>query len=528
MLAEVQVEPAPAPAEAPPTLVLLCQDAEGRVAGLDLAEVAQWLTDHLRHIRVVRQKGLCSGLRVLRDAVQQADAHRLVLGLCSDKYPQLEVQAYGRRAGLDPLGIQAVNLGDASSATGSPSARAKLLLAAAVARARAFRGSRPENLKAALFPGQQEMSRRALFTLPPVTYVPVPTIDRRRCAAESGCAQCAGACPHDALAKDGDVILVERARCQSCGLCVAACPQRAVELPGWSPDEIEAQLTALLDTDIGISERAVLLICKDARGPVGDGWLPVRVPCVAMVPVAAILHALAQGAAAVALYPCEDDCPHGQGEALRGRVDYCQRLLWLMGRGPESVRVVGANTTDPAPLSTPPVQSKSKRPTDSVVLFGREAAALALETLTARCAFDKDLVLEHPHSPLGVVRIDSRTCTGCGACASSCPTGALSYQRSEDEVALAFDPRLCAACGQCVPVCPEKAAGAIAAARVTDMRLISRGIQVFFQDQEARCHECGAPIAARAMLTRVATILGEGYNAQMIGRLCADCRQGLR
>ncbi|MFQ5879859.1 MAG: 4Fe-4S dicluster domain-containing protein, partial [Dehalococcoidia bacterium] len=287
---------------APVTLVLICRGLERTMPGLRLDEVACRLSQRLEGVSMRVEEGLCHRPRVVKEALAGTHPQRLVLGLCSSDYPQAEVQAHARAADLNPLGIQAVDLASCSAGeTAGPKAFAcaVAVLTAAVARARAFPGSQPENTKTLLLTSRHKVSRRALFTLPPVSYLPVPTIDRGQCTTGEGCDQCVGACPSGALEKDGDAILVNRAACLSCGVCVAACPQRAVEFPGSSPAELEAQLSALLQADV--EPKAVLFLCQHAPATPGPGWLTVRVPCTAAVPVAAILQALARGATAVGL-----------------------------------------------------------------------------------------------------------------------------------------------------------------------------------------------------------------------------------
>jgi ferredoxin len=489
------------------------------VPDLELAGVARSLSDRLDGVLVRLEEDLCRRPRAAKDALGLVHPQRLVFGLCSSDYPQVEVQAHARRAGLDPLGVQVVDLGRYRGANAAEWTRAAL--AAAVARARAFPGSQPENLKAALLRSQQKVSRRAFFTLPPVSYLAVPTFSRRLCRAPEGCDQCVGACPNGSLEKDGDTILVDRARCLSCGICVAVCPQRAVEFPGWSPQEMEAELSALLEADL--ETRAVLFFCRSSPAPAGNGWLPVRMPCTAAVPVAAILQALAQGATAIGLYPCSDGCPTGQGDALRGRVDYCRELLALLGDSPERVQLLRPNgdRLEPAPR-LPPVPGEASR--RALNLFGRGAAAQAVKELAARYGA-REGALEHACSPLGIVQIDPQACTACGSCTAGCPTEALlSYRRDGDGVVLAFDPCFCTGCGQCVSLCPEKAAGAIAVTPTTDLRRLASGTEVAFQDREVCCQRCGAPIAARRTLQRIASLLGDEYNPQLIERLCPNCR----
>ena len=43
-------------------------------------------------------------------------------------------------------------------------------------------------------------------------------------------------------------------------------------------------------------------------------------------------------------------------------------------------------------------------------------------------------------------------CTSCGACASECPTEAI----SEGEDIYVIDPEKCTDCGDCVEVCPKE------------------------------------------------------------------------
>lgn len=505
-------------------LVLLYGDAQDKASRSDLQDVSAWLSAHHEDLRVLTQDGPCPTSQGVTTALDEFDAQRLVLGFCSSPWPETAIQAIVRRAGLDPLGIQAVNIGSCrNGADGSASAKARLLLTAAVAHARAFPGSRPENLKATLARGRQRISRRALLTLPPITYVCVPTISTKACAAETGCDQCVSACPHGALRREGSFMLVERSKCQSCGACVEACPQRAVEFPGWSAEEFEAHLGALLRTDEGITGCAVLFECGNDHAPVEGGWLPMRVPCVAMVPAAAVLQSLAAGATAVGIRPCGPECTTSANQVLQGRVDYCRKLLQALGDAPG--RVVLGDAPPPAPSrASPTSQPDGSAPAVPLRLFGAGAAAHAVEALAASYPQATDVVMEHPRSPLGIVSINPDACTSCEACTHACPTGALCSRREEENISITFNPRLCIACGDCLPVCPEKKAGAIHLARITSANELGRGARVVLSDQEMRCRRCGTPVASRRMLTRIAEMLGEGNSLRRIDDLCSDCR----
>lgn len=54
------------------------------------------------------------------------------------------------------------------------------------------------------------------------------------------------------------------------------------------------------------------------------------------------------------------------------------------------------------------------------------------------------------------IEIDKR-CTGCGACANLCPTGALILKQSQMDAELAWAPNRCTQCNLCVEVCTKDA-----------------------------------------------------------------------
>jgi len=71
-----------------------------------------------------------------------------------------------------------------------------------------------------------------------------------------------------------------------------------------------------------------------------------------------------------------------------------------------------------------------------------------------------------------VAWVDEELCTGCGACAETCPYDAIAFQKRDGLLyASHIDPLLCKGCGNCVVACPPKA---IRLPDATDAQLLAQ------------------------------------------------------
>lgn len=186
------------------TAVLLCGDLAKLGTGLNLEELRPSLEASFPGIAVEVVPDLCGHLGQLSPVVARGGAVRAVLGLCSGEYSQIELQARARKVDLDPFGLEVVPLGTLCARVHpkpQTTQKAKTLLGAAVARARAFRSSGPEHTKLYFLSQDEKVTRRSLFTVPPIGYRPVPSILGERCAADTGCQLCTKVCPQDACGK---------------------------------------------------------------------------------------------------------------------------------------------------------------------------------------------------------------------------------------------------------------------------------------------------------------------------------------
>ena len=117
--------------------------------------------------------------------------------------------------------------------------------------------------------------------------------------------------------------------CRSCGMCVASCPQRAVEFPGYSADEIESHV----DTLIGSADEPLNIVfaCKKSTNLPGDDCQVVPVAYAAMVPTAALLNTTAMGAKSARILRCTGQCDQTATSDLEGRIGYVQEILERVG-----------------------------------------------------------------------------------------------------------------------------------------------------------------------------------------------------
>lgn len=506
-----------------PARVLVAVCGEERVRR-EVAQIGQRLTEPDNNITFVAVPGLCFGIDCIPLNVANAGALRLVLGLCSGEFSPTEVDRVSRRAGLNPFGVQVVAfrrwrdlLPDKDASAG-----AVLALSAATARARAFTRSWPEQSKAVFSGLSEPITRRSLFHTPPVRYVPVPAIDRDACVAANGCRECIKACPHGALSSESGLVRVDRSACKTCGLCVTACPQRAVDLPGYSAREIEAQLERLT---VAPKPTSIVFACRNVSRPPGPGWQPVQVACAGMVPAAALLSAVSNGAQEVGIYRCTADCANKSSGQLAGTVDYCRQVLQVAGESPDRIRLLPPGDEDrpedPSAWLMPPTRARKTGALGE--LFGAGAAGREL-THIARDTAGGKAIIDHASSPVALPEINPAACTACGTCSAACPTGAIHQTDESGQTTIVVNSARCIGCGDCVASCPEREHGAISIFIRTDMARLSLGPQTQFRASGVRCRNCGAIFTTREVLQRLKAMLGNDYREDPLGTLCPDCR----
>lgn len=146
---------------------------------------------------------------------------------------------------------------------------------------------------------------------------------------------------------------------------------------------------------------------------------------------------------------------------------------------------------------------------------GRTAELADLVNYPVLGEWEDDLNLRHPLA--GEVSVDAAACSGCGACARECPSGALGTTGPQ----LDFDAADCTACGLCVSSCPERAIVVRRGATMAGRRVLAS------VDLPPLCRSCGRPLAGGIPLAMIAARLADSH-PQLARQLqeaavCRDC-----
>jgi heterodisulfide reductase subunit A len=171
------------------------------------------------------------------------------------------------------------------------------------------------------------------------------------------CEFCPVTCPYGAISlepttEDHFVARVNDLLCEGCGVCVGTCPLNAIELRHSRPNQMEAQMKALMSVN-GTSKPLVLAICCQECGHTAvdsSGMAKmeypanvriIKVPCTGIVRVNQILEAFKAGAQGVMVVGCKTDGCHyevGSDKAAK-KMDLARVLLKEYGIEPERLEM---------------------------------------------------------------------------------------------------------------------------------------------------------------------------------------------
>lgn len=171
------------------------------------------------------------------------------------------------------------------------------------------------------------------------------------------CEFCPVICPFNAITlvpKDEDhfVAQVSDLKCEGCGICVGTCPVNAIELRHSRPNQMEAQMNALLSVN-GTSKPLILAItCSECGHTAVDSsgmammQYPanvrvMKVPCTGILQVHQFLQAFKAGAQGVMVVGCKTDGCHYEvgSQKAQKKVGLAKVLLKEYGIEPERLEM---------------------------------------------------------------------------------------------------------------------------------------------------------------------------------------------
>lgn len=354
------------------------------------------------------------------------------------------------------------------------------------------------------------------------------------------CRLCLDLCPFAAIQSKDRALSIDHRRCEGCGGCAVICPAGAIAVIEPSSEDLLNILRSSMEDHSSASVSRRSLVISDMKGA-GLRGLPVperdvqdvflcEVDQIACVGLEMMLAALACGAGRVVVL-CGPQTPSEIGNLLQNQARMAEAILRGLGMPGNAIRVV----------ASPPGGDD-----DGKGLFshaGPDMRDTALRPMTLPCAADKRaivrLAVRHLRdisgagpreiplpdgSPFGAVAV-SAGCTLCMACASVCPTGALSA--GGDVPRLLFQEFLCHQCGLCKEACPE---GSIRLEpRIRPDADSAEAPTVLRRAEPTRCMECGLTFGSQAMVDRMQEKLAGHWMYQSERqlrrlRMCRVCR----
>ena len=176
------------------------------------------------------------------------------------------------------------------------------------------------------------------------------TLDAGKCVF---CLTCYRCCPHGAIYWENESnTIIDPVACQGCGICASECPQEAIQIGGFTDEEMKTRIAAVA-AEKAKAPAIVAFCCQNSALEAGEmadqfnmklpeGLKIVQVPCAGKVDLDYILSAFVEGADGVLVLACHPgNCKSERGNTYAGwRVQDAQRMLAEIGMDKNQLRFV--------------------------------------------------------------------------------------------------------------------------------------------------------------------------------------------
>ncbi len=344
-----------------------------------------------------------------------------------------------------------------------------------------------------------------------------PTVCQERCSqvrfSRAQCDRCVAGCPTDSIRITYPFLEIDDT-CSGCGFCVAVCPNEVFSFR-------REGATRFANDE----EKRSPLYCS---GLLATGRAPARIlppsviPCLGSISTAFILARVLRDEKPIeAVTGLCEECPMRLGEkGYRQREREIQSLFDYLGIGFSPVIVSTASAAEREEalkqydiFRASQEESKALSRRDFFKHL-RDSAATRRSQPAGNAAPSKDIESEH-RGPTkekralaelfrrcagrvtgekgavpGFFEIEvDENCTGCGACASLCPTGALTLDEGPAAAQLQWTPAHCSNCNLCFDVCARKALHVLPCLDAD--RIANETTSTIKAFQRHVCQECG-------------------------------------
>jgi energy-converting hydrogenase B subunit K len=295
---------------------------------------------------------------------------------------------------------------------------------------------------------------------------------------------------------------------------VALCPNEALTAPADTPWSMKN------------AEPPGPVYCSGllARGPMPANALPpFIIPCVGSIPTSLMLARALRDKESIEVITgvCEGCSMKAGEEYFRKRVRETQSLFDFLGVGfpPAKITVGSDNERQAASKQIEAFQAsvaekeafsrrdffrrfRERTATSPSMIGSKDTTAATAESVFPGPTQTTRLLIELFRRFLGDVPRKDRVpvfteiqvgdnCTGCGACAHVCPTGALAFQESQASAELVWTTAHCSHCDLCLDACSRKALHVLPCHESAKVARETRTVVKRFP--RSLCPECGRP-----------------------------------